>query len=187
MAIFWQSQEKNQKKILGLNILERCKLDKSFSINLSGSWESERGTGWVCFHDGGRRDPISYWEKLRAGPGDFQAYFQSLRQEVSQCTQVGGNLDTKGYGIATRPGSGFKDLLDQVSTVSYDFATDVEHRRSWKCRRTGTCTGWKWNGGNRKGEVDAAISQLWKAQRWNSFFCQHLWKSFPVEMKWQMS
>ena len=30
--------------------------------------------------------------------------------------QIGGNLDTKGYGIATRPGSGFKDLLDQAST-----------------------------------------------------------------------
>ena len=31
--------------------------------------------------------------------------------------QVGGNLDTKGYGIATRPGSGFKTLLDQVELV----------------------------------------------------------------------
>ena len=31
-------------------------------------------------------------------------------------TQIGPRLDTKGYGIATRPGSGFKDLLDQART-----------------------------------------------------------------------
>ena len=30
---------------------------------------------------------------------------------------MGGNLDTKGYGIATRPGSGFKTLLDQVELM----------------------------------------------------------------------
>ena len=28
-------------------------------------------------------------------------------------------MDTKGYGIATRPGSGFKDLLDQARTVFF--------------------------------------------------------------------
>ena len=45
------------------------------------------------------------------------AGIQYIVERNCELAQVGGNLDTKGYGIATRPDSGFKDLLDSVSRV----------------------------------------------------------------------
>lgn len=58
-------------------------------------------------------------EKVKAEQGGFafmmeDAGIQYLIERNCELAQIGGNLDTKGYGIATRPGSGFKDLLDQA-------------------------------------------------------------------------
>ncbi|XP_023321584.1 glutamate receptor ionotropic, kainate 2 isoform X2 [Eurytemora carolleeae] len=56
-------------------------------------------------------------EKVEAGGYAFMmedAGIQYIVERRCSLAQIGGNLDTKGYGIATRPGSGFKDLLDSA-------------------------------------------------------------------------
>ena len=77
-------------------------------------------------------------EKVIQEQGGFafmmeDAGIQYIVERNCELAQVGGNLDTKGYGIATRPDSGFKDLLDSVSTLSPDWrpgpAADAGERR----------------------------------------------------------
>ena len=63
------------------------------------------------------------------------AGIQYIVERNCELAQIGGNLDTKGYGIATRPDSGFKDLLDSVSPHSPDWP-----RLCFRCRRTATST-----------------------------------------------
>jgi len=65
-------------------------------------------------------------------------YFFNLQDLQCACAQVGGLLDSKGYGIATRPGTPFKPLLDQAILKLMEGGTLHRLRvKWWKQKRGG--------------------------------------------------
>jgi len=63
---------------------------------------------------------------------------QYIVQRKCDLAQIGGNLDVKGYGIATRPGSEFKPLLDSaILQMQEEGEFHKLKTKWWKQRRGG--------------------------------------------------
>ena len=84
-------------------------------VGLPSWWRTLASSTWLRGTVNSPRS-ISCWVTSLHFLGRIIVNFTNVNYHRLYPAQIGGNLDTKGYGIATRPGSGFKDLLDQAST-----------------------------------------------------------------------
>merc|ERR1719483_1938325 len=92
-------------------------------------------------------------EKVEEADGKYAFFMESasiqyLVERRCKLSQVGGLLDSKGYGIATKPGTPYKDLLDYAILKLMEGGTLHKLRiKWWKQKRGGGACQSKGGGG----------------------------------------